>query len=121
MLLLPYHPFIFLTNGDLIYFWDYKNDDARIVNSFYSRRDLERLVEMRTTRKPLATIEIPEYYIRQGETRKVRPYQFNAMQAIDHAVELGKHRFLLELPTGTGKTDLICLYFRRLIQVKYVR
>ena len=47
-------PFIFLTNGDLIYFWDYQNDDARIVNSFFSRRDLERLVHMRAERKPLA-------------------------------------------------------------------
>ncbi|NMA48037.1 MAG: restriction endonuclease subunit R, partial [Lentisphaerae bacterium] len=35
-------PFIFLTNGELIYFWDYTKDDARIVNSFFSRRDLER-------------------------------------------------------------------------------
>lgn len=109
-------PFIFLTNGELIYFWDYGNDDARIVNSFFSRRDLERLVEMRETRKPLATIEIPEYYLRQGETRQVRPYQREAMQALDHAVELGKRRFLIELPTGTGKTDLVCLYFKRLIQ-----
>jgi len=109
-------PFIFLTNGELIYFWDYKNDDARIVNSFYSRRDLERLVEMRATRKPLATVEIPEYYIRQGETRQLRPYQREAMKALDHAVELSKRRFLIELPTGTGKTDLICLYLKRLFQ-----
>lgn len=109
-------PFIFLTNGELIYFWDYRNDDARIVNSFFSRRDLERLVEMRTTRKSLATIEIPEYYLRSGETRQVRPYQRDTMQALDHAVELGKHRFLIELPTGTGKTDLTCLYLKRLIQ-----
>lgn len=109
-------PFIFLTNGELIYFWDYRNDDARIVNSFFSRRDLERLVEMRATRKPLATVEIPEYYIRQGETRRVRSYQHEAMQALDHAVELGKRRFLIELPTGTGKTDLICLYLKKLIQ-----
>ncbi len=109
-------PFIFLTNGDLIYFWDYGNDDARIVNSFFSRRDLERLVEMRSTRKPLATIEIPEYYIRQGESREVRPYQQDAMRALDQAVELGKRRFLIELPTGTGKTDIVCLYLKRLIQ-----
>lgn len=34
-------PFIFLTNGELIYFWDYQNDDARIVQSFFSRRDLD--------------------------------------------------------------------------------
>jgi type I restriction enzyme R subunit len=109
-------PFIFLTNGEVIYFWDYENDDARIVNSFFSRRDLERLVEMRSTRKALATQEIPAYYIRQGETREVRPYQREAMQAIDHTVELGKRRFLMELPTGTGKTDMICLYLKRLIQ-----
>ena len=109
-------PFIFLTNGELIYFWDYKNDDARIVNGFYSRRDLERLVTMREEYKPLATIEIPEYYIRQGEQRKVRPYQQEAMKALDQAVELGKHRFLVQLPTGTGKTDLMCLYLKRFFE-----
>lgn len=109
-------PFIFLTNGELIYFWDYTNDDARIVNSFFSRRDLERLVHMRQERKPLATIAIPEYYSRQGEQRTVRPYQQETMKALDHAGELGKRRFLMELPTGTGKTDLICLYLKRLIE-----
>jgi type I restriction enzyme, R subunit len=109
-------PFIFLTNGELIYFWDYTNDDARLVNSFYSRRDLERLVYMRQERKPLATIGIPDYYLRQGEQRQVRPYQQDAMKALDQAIELGKRRFLIELPTGTGKTDLVCLYLKRLIQ-----
>jgi len=109
-------PFIFLTNGELIYFWDYQNDDARIVNSFYARRDLERLVHLRTESKPLATIPIPEIYIRQGETRLVRPYQQDAMRALDRTVELGKRRFLIELPTGCGKTDLIGLYLKRLFQ-----
>ena len=109
-------PFIFLTNGELIYFWDYRNDDARIVNAFYSRRDLERVVHMRSERKPLATIPIPDYYLRQGEQRKLHPYQRDAMKALDHAIELGKRRFLIELPTGTGKTDLICLHLKRLIQ-----
>jgi type I restriction enzyme R subunit len=109
-------PFIFLTNGELIYFWDYQNDDARIVDSFFSRRDLERLVQMRAERKPLATIPIPETYVRQGETRQLRPYQQEAMQALDRSVELGKRRFLIELPTGCGKTDLIVLYIKRLIE-----
>ena len=109
-------PFIFLTNGELIYFWDYTNDDARIVNSFYSRRDLERLVAMRREYKPLATIEIPDFYLRQGEQRRVRPYQQETMKALDQAVELGKRRFLIELPTGTGKTDIICLYLKRLFE-----
>jgi type I restriction enzyme R subunit len=109
-------PFIFLTNGELIYFWDYLNDDARIVNSFFSRRDLERLVHMRTDRQPMATIPIADTYLRQGETRLLRPYQKEAMQALDRTVELGKRRFLIELPTGCGKTDLIALYIKRLVQ-----
>ncbi len=111
-------PFIFLTltNGELTYFWDYQNDAARPIAGFFSRRDLERMVEMRGARKALATVEIPEHYIRQGETRTVRPYQAETMRALDHALELGKRRFLIELPTGTGKTDLICLYLKRLFQ-----
>ena len=77
---------------------------------------MERIVEMRASRKPLATIDIPDYYIRQGETREVRPYQREVMRALDHALELGRRRFLMELPTGTGKTDIACLYLRRLFQ-----
>src|SRR4029453_15710541 len=84
-------------------------------NSFYSRRDLERLVYLRQERKSLATIPIPDYYLRQGEQRVVRPYQQDAMKALDQAAELGKRRFLIELPTGTGKTDLVSLYLRRLL------
>lgn len=112
-------PFIFLTNGELTYFWDYLNDDARPVTSFYSRRDLERLVHLRAERKPLAEIAIPETYVRTGEIRSLRPYQKEAMRALDHAFELGKRRFLVELPTGCGKTDLIALYLKRLVQAGY--
>ena len=38
------------------------------------------------------------------------------MRALDHALELGRRRFLIELPTGTGKTDLVCLYLKRLFE-----
>ncbi len=42
------------------------------------------------------------------------------MRSLDHGFELGKRRFLIELPTGTGKTDLICLYLKRLLQAGWV-
>ena len=109
-------PFIFLSNGEQIYFWDYENDDAQKIDGFYSRRDLERIVSLRKDQKPLATVEVPEHYIRQGETRTLRPYQTDAMHALDQAMELGKKRFLMELPTGTGKTDLTALYLKRLFK-----
>lgn len=113
-------PFIFLTNGETTYFWDYAREDARIVSSFFSRRDLERIRDLRKTRQPLATVPIPEYYQRQGETRQFRDYQRDCVKAIDHALELGKRRFLAELPTGTGKTDVICQQIKRLIDAGHV-
>jgi type I restriction enzyme R subunit len=109
-------PFIFLSNGELTYFWDYTNDDARIVSSFYSRRDLERLLYLRQEAKPLATVPIPDDFLRVGEPRIVRPYQKDLLRALDQAVELGKRRFLVELPTGTGKTDAICLHAKRMFK-----
>ena len=109
-------PFIFLSNGELTYFWDYTNDDARIVTGFFSRRDLERLLWLRQSAKPLATIVIPDDYLRVGEPRIVRPYQKDVLRALDQAVELGKRRFLIELPTGTGKTDIVCLHAKRMFQ-----
>ncbi len=109
-------PFIFLSNGELVYFWDYENEDARLVGSFYSQNDLERVVWLRKSIKPMAEVPIVEDYLRQTESRTLRPYQVDAMKALDHAVELGKRRFLIQLPTGTGKTDLICLYLKRLIE-----
>ena len=99
-------PFIFLANGELTYFWDYQNDDARQITGFFSRRDLERLVEMRATRKPLATVEIPEHYIRQGEARTVRPYQANLLSSIREHWQL-RHR-------DTFLTDqLLCTLMNR--------
>ena len=58
------------------------------MNALYSRRDLERVVHMRGEHKPLATIPIPDYYLRQGEQRKLRPYQQDAIKALDIAIEL---------------------------------
>jgi len=109
-------PFIFLSNGEITYFWDYTNDDARIVGSFYSQRDLERLLYLRKNAKSLATLPLPDHYLRLGETRVVRPYQKDVLRALDQAVELGKRRFLIELPTGTGKTDIVCLHVKRMFQ-----
>ena len=109
-------PFIFLSNGDAIYFWDYESGDARPVDSFFSQRDLERLLNQRKVRKDLSLLPIIEDYIRGGEVRFLRPYQTDCMRALDLAVILGKRRFLIELPTGTGKTDLTVLYIKRLIE-----
>lgn len=109
-------PFVFLSNGDVIYFWDFIEGDARPVASFFSQRDLERLVHQRKNRKNLATLPLSDNYLRAGEVRLLRLYQLACMRALDSALLLGKRRFLIELPTGCGKTDLVVLYIKRLLQ-----
>ncbi len=113
-------PFIFLSNGEQIYFWDYGIADARPVASFFSRRDLERLRDLRRHRTALAAVPIPEFYQSHGETFRFRDYQISCLRAIDRTIELGKRRFLAELPTGTGKTDVICQQIKRLIESGHV-
>ena len=111
--------YIFLSNGELTYFWDYNAEDAHLVAAFFSQRDLERLAFKDAEKKPLSSVPIPTTYVRTGEHRDVRDYQQEAMAALDHALTLGKKRFLIELPTGTGKTDLVCLYLKRLFAARW--
>ncbi|MCL4400077.1 DEAD/DEAH box helicase family protein [Patescibacteria group bacterium] len=108
--------FIFLSNGDDIYFWDYKNQPEQKVATFFSQRDLEKKQTLRLEQKPLSVIPIPEKYFKGGEWRTPRPYQKEAMQIMDKALENGKRKMLLVMATGTGKTDTIALYLKRLFE-----
>jgi type I restriction enzyme R subunit len=108
--------FIFLSNGEEIYFWDYKNRPEQKVTTFFSQRDLEKIKTLRLEQKPLSIIPIPEKYYKGSEWRLIRPYQKEAMQIMDKAVEGGRRKMLLVMATGTGKTDIIALYLKRLFE-----
>ena len=75
-------PFIFLSNGEDIYFWDYDKSDARLVDSFFSRFDLERISTLRKYQKPFSTIPIPEKFFFRGNEITVRPYQKEAFYVL---------------------------------------
>lgn len=106
--------FIFLSNGEEIYFWDYKHRPEQKVATFFSRRDLEKIQTLRLEQKPPSIIPIPEKYFKGGEWRTPRPYQKEAMQIMDKALAGGKRKMLLVMATGTGKTDTVALYLKRL-------
>lgn len=108
--------FIFLSNGEEIYFWDYKYRPEQKVATFYSQRDLEKIQTLRLDQKPISVISIPEKYFKGGEWRTLRPYQKEAIQIMDKALEGGKRKMLLVMATGTGKTDVIALYLKRLFE-----
>src|SRR3990167_7265010 len=46
--------FIFLSNGEEIYFWDYKQRPEQKVATFYSQRDLEKIQNLCLEQKPIS-------------------------------------------------------------------
>ncbi|KKS37149.1 MAG: hypothetical protein UV01_C0013G0001, partial [Parcubacteria group bacterium GW2011_GWA2_42_14] len=88
--------------------------------TFYSQRDLEKIQNLRLEQKPVSVIPIPERYFKGGEWRLPRPYQKEAIHIMDKALEGGKRKMLLVMATGTGKTDTIALYLKRLFDAGIV-
>ena len=108
--------FIFLSNGEDIYFWDFKDKTEQKVATFFSQKDLEKISILRKSRKPLSIIPIPDQAFVQGEMRKVRPYQKEAVQVMDKTIESGRRKMLIIMATGTGKTLTIAIQIKRLFE-----
>lgn len=109
-------PFIFLSNGQLIFFWDYKNSSSRQIDSFFTKEDLERRNILSKQMKALEEISIPKKFFYFNKEIDVRPYQNEAIRAVDNAISKGKRRMLIEMATGTGKTLTIGLILKRLFE-----
>ena len=90
-------PMIFLANGYSIWFWDEQTGPERKVGGFFSRNDLQRLMNRRGEKKDLMSMEI---------NREItgRVYQMNAIRAVCEHVSQGFRKNLLAMATGTGKT-----------------
>lgn len=114
-------PYIFLSNGEIIYFWDYKNDSARLVDSFYSRDDLQRRNILKKNTRPLIQVPLPSKFNYLNDEIEVRPYQIQAIKAVDRAIEKGKRRILIEMATGTGKTLTIAMIMKRLFEAGLIQ
>ena len=90
-------PIIFNTNGYDYFIWDDQTGPQRRVSSIFSRDDLQRLVNRRTSRKKLSTVPIDDRITD-------RYYQKQAVRAVCAHFEKGHRRALLVMATGTGKT-----------------
>lgn len=90
-------PFIFLTNGDEIWFWHRKLYPPRKVSGFFTEEDLLRLAHLDKFGKPL-TGAMPLGHIID------RAYQIEAVKTVAERIEAARRRFLMVLATGTGKT-----------------
>lgn len=90
-------PMMFTTNGFETYFWDDLSSPQRKVSGFFTKSDLEKLMNRRETRKKLNTVPI-------NDKITDRYYQKEAIRAVCGHVEQGFRKALLVMATGTGKT-----------------
>jgi type I restriction enzyme R subunit len=120
--------FIILSNGNLHYLWDLQRGNPEIITSFPTpdsiicslkvTPDASRLVDEQIGSDYIVLTQRPNYqseaawrneaerpgYIQSNNLRFLRPYQLNAIHALQNAVKAKKDRFLFEMATGTGKT-----------------
>ncbi len=90
-------PIMFYSNGYEHYIWDDKNYPPRKVSGFYSKEDLQRLINRRTSQKDLINIEI-------NKDIAGRPYQERCIKSVCENFQKKNRKSLLVMATGTGKT-----------------
>jgi type I restriction enzyme R subunit len=120
--------FVILSNGNLHYFWDLDRGNPYIITSFPKPDSVagyqkvtpnpQRLVDEVVGADYTVLTQRPNYaseagwrdeaerpaYVQANKLRFLRPYQLNAVRALQRAVKEDKDRFLFEMATGTGKT-----------------
>jgi type I restriction enzyme, R subunit len=107
-------PFIFLTNGKEIQFWDRARYAPRKVSGFYTRDDLERLRHQCEFAQSLDSVVI-------NPDIAGRDYQNEAIRRVTEGVDAAKRKFLLVMATGTGKTRTTIAIVDTLLRAKRVQ
>jgi type I restriction enzyme R subunit len=107
-----FRPFIFLANGEDVFFWDSEQSAERHVAGFFSKANLERLLHLKINKIPINQIPIKESIVN-------RSYQIEAIRRIAETIEIKKKRkALLVMATGTGKTRTIMALIDVLLKAK---
>lgn len=90
-------PIIFYSNGYDTQLWDDTFYPPRTVHGFYSKEELQRLINRRSLRKNLAAQEL-------NKGIAGRYYQEEAIRRVSEDLEAGRRGALLVMATGSGKT-----------------
>ena len=94
-------PLIYTTNGYEHWFWDDTTYPPRPVQGFHKKDELQRLVQRRTSAKPLAGVTINPDIVE-------RHYQLRAIRRIGETFERDRQRkALVVMATGAGKTRTV--------------
>lgn len=122
--------YVILTNGSLHYFWNLEKGNPEVITTFPTYESLKESKALNSDSESITKIKIDKYFVATSQDpslisssvwktnnddtifkycidngiRVLRPYQLEAIKAVQNAIISGKTRFLLEMATGTGKT-----------------
>lgn len=132
--------FVILSNGNAHYFWDTETGNPSIITEFPKLESLKHREAFKPNKEALASEKVDEVYIAKAQDpdfdkdprfldeatriqytkdkglKILRPYQVDAILALQKSAKDGGERFLFEMATGTGKTlttAAICRLFLR--------
>ena len=108
-------PLIYVSNGYEHWLWDDTRYPSRQVQGFCTRDELELLIQRRTSRKALASLDV-------GGQIVDRHYQERAIRAIaEHFDDDKQRKALLVMATGAGKTRTVIALVDLLMRAGWVK
>src|SRR3989344_6046611 len=106
--------FIFLSNGYEMWFWNYPDENPRMVKGFHDQDSLERIRWIDENKKNVDSIKINSEIMD-------RPYQIEAVKRVCEGIKKGKRKFLIVQATGTGKTRVSMALIDRLMNANIAK
>lgn len=107
-------PVVFLTNGFETYLQDNQYPERQVA-ALYSKRDLEKLFNLRRMRQPLTDIQV-------DKNIAGRYYQEGAIKAVCHTFDAkNRRKALLVMATGSGKTRTAVALCKVLLEWGWVK
>jgi type I restriction enzyme R subunit len=120
--------FVILSNGNIHYFWDTKHGNPDTISRLPTQDSITQYEKYTPNPAELAQTQVDENYIvstqiptfatdpafqdestrneflKKNQLKQLRPYQVQAIKALQESAKGGSQRFLFEMATGTGKT-----------------
>lgn len=103
-------PYVFLSNGAEIQFWEWEREAfPHAVRTIFKQDDLERRFASRQVRRDPLAVPIDQRIVE-------RDYQITCIDTLCSEIAGGRRKLLVEMATGTGKTRTAAAFIKRLFE-----
>ena len=107
-------PYVFLSNGAEVRFWDWQREAfPHPVKTFFRQDDLERRAASHALRRDLGLVAIDRRIVE-------RDYQIECIATLSREIVAGRRKLLVEMATGAGKTRTAAALIKRMFEANAV-